>query len=321
MKALVVGGAGYIGSHTVYLLREQGHDVRIFDNLAGGYRSLVPGIELTHGDILDRAEIDGALKGVDAILHFAAKVNVGESVHQPRDYFENNVTGSLNLLDAAVDAGIKHFIFSSTCAVYGVPQFIPLTEEHPFRPINPYGATKLCVELALEAYTRAYGLGYVALRYFNAAGADEKGRTGEMHQPETHLIPNVLRAAAGVAPAVQIFGDDYPTPDGTCIRDYVHVSDLADAHVRALEYLAAGKTSTALNLGTGTGSSVKEVVEMVEKVSGRKVPRKVVPRREGDPPVLLADPNKAREVLGWVASRNLESMVATAWEWMQKHPE
>ncbi len=321
MKVLVVGGAGYIGSCTAFLLAEQGHDVRIFDNLAGGYRSLVPGLQLIHGDILDRVQIDGALKGVEAVLHFAAKINVGESVHQPRDYFENNVTGTLNLLDAAVDAGIKSFIFSSTCAVYGVPQFIPLTEEHPFRPINPYGATKLCVELALEAYSRAYGLNYVALRYFNAAGADEKGRTGEMHQPETHLIPNVLRAALGVAPAVQIFGDDYPTPDGTCIRDYIHVSDLADAHARALNYLTEGKSSTALNLGTGTGTSVKEIIEMVHKVTGREVPHHVVPRREGDPPVLLANAEKARQMLGWVPSRNLETMVATAWDWLQKHPE
>jgi UDP-glucose 4-epimerase len=321
MKVLVVGGAGYIGSCTAFLLAEQGHDVRIFDNLAGGYRSLVPGLQLIHGDILDRVQVDGALKGVEAILHFAAKINVGESVHQPRDYFENNVTGTLNLLDAAVDAGIKSFIFSSTCAVYGVPQFIPLTEEHPFRPINPYGATKLCVELALDAYSRAYGLSYVALRYFNAAGADEKGRTGEMHQPETHLIPNVLRAALGVAPAVQIFGDDYPTPDGTCIRDYIHVSDLADAHARALNYLTEGKPSTALNLGTGTGTSVKEIIEMVQKVTGKEVPHHVVPRREGDPPVLLANAEKARQTLGWVPSRNLEAMVATAWEWLQKHPE
>lgn len=321
MKVLVVGGAGYIGSQTAHLLRDQAHDVRIFDNLSAGYRSLVPGIHLIHGDILDRGEIDGALQGVDAILHFAAKASVGESVHQPRDYFENNVTGTLNLLDAAVDAGIKQFIFSSTCAVYGVPLFVPLTEEHPFRPINPYGATKLCIELALEAYSRAYGLSYVALRYFNAAGADEKGRTGEMHQPETHLIPNVLKAALGVAPAVRIFGEDYPTPDGTCIRDYVHVSDLADAHVRALDYLAAGKSSACLNLGTGVGTSVKEVVEMVQKVIGKHVPHHIVARREGDPPVLLADPRKARETLGWVATRNLETMVATAWKWMQEHPE
>ena len=321
MKVLVVGGAGYIGSHNVYLLREQGHEVRIFDNLSGGYQRLVPGFQLIHGDILDRAPIDGALKGIDAIMHFAAKINVGESVHHPRDYFENNVTGTLNLLDAAVEAGIKQFIFSSTCAVYGVPQFIPLTEDHPFRPINPYGATKLCVELALEAYSRAYGLNYVALRYFNAAGADEKGRTGELHHPETHLIPNVLKAALGVAPAVQIFGGDYPTPDGTCIRDYIHVTDLADAHARALDYLAEGKPSACLNLGTGTGTSVKEVVEMVEKVIGKKVPHKVVPRREGDPPVLLANAEKARQTLSWAPTRDLEIMVATAWEWMQKHPE
>lgn len=321
MKVLVVGGAGYIGSHTAHLLREQGHDIRIFDNLAGGRRELVSGLQLIHGDILDRVQIDGALKDIDAILHFAAKINVGESVHQPRDYFENNVTGTLNLLDAAVDAGIKSFIFSSTCAVYGVPQFIPLTEEHPYRPINPYGATKLCIELALEAYSRAYDMNYVALRYFNAAGADEKGRTGELHQPETHLIPNVLRAALGVGAAVQIFGDDYPTPDGTCIRDYIHVSDLADAHARALNYLAEDKPSTALNLGTGTGTSVKEIMEMVQKVTGKAVPQRVVPRREGDPPVLLANAGKAHKTLGWMPSRNLQTMVATAWEWMQKHPE
>jgi len=321
MKVLVVGGAGYIGSQNAYLLRDRGHEVRIFDNLSGGYARLVPGFELIDGDIRDRAQVDAALKGVEAILHFAAKIEVGESVVNPRIYFENNVTGTLNLMNAAVDAGIQRFIFSSTCAVYGVPEFVPLTEEHPFRPISPYGQTKLCTEMALEAYSRAYGLKYVALRYFNVAGADAQLRTGELHHPETHLIPNVLRAVSGRALVVKIFGDDYPTPDGTCIRDFIDVNDLADGHVRALDYLTAGNASTSVNLGTGNGSSVREIVRAVGEVTGKPVPHEVVGRREGDPPILLADASKAREVLGWKATRDLRTMVDTAWRWMQKNPE
>jgi len=243
---------------------------------------------------------------------------VGESVKNPRKYYRNNVESALHLLNATVDAGIRNFVFSSTCAVYGIPGKIPISEDTVRNPINPYGATKLLLEHALEDYSGAYGLRFAALRYFNAAGADPSGEIGEMHDPETHLIPLALEAAAGVRPELEIFGDDYPTPDGTCIRDYIHVNDLADAHVRALEYLADGGPSIAMNLGTGLGYSVKQVLSEVEKVTGTSLPVKVGPRRPGDPPMLVADPTLANKTLGWKATRSLNEIVSTAWNWMQK---
>jgi UDP-glucose-4-epimerase GalE len=248
-------------------------------------------------------------------MHFAAHAYVGESVTNPRKYFHNNVEGGLSLLNAALEAGINKIIFSSTCAVYGDPPKVPIEENIPRQPVNPYGVSKLFFEQALEAYDRAYGFRYASLRYFNAAGADESGEIGELHDPETHLIPLALRAAAGVGPALQIFGADYPTPDGTCIRDYIHVNDLASAHVRALEHLAAGKESFAVNVGTGAGASVREVISAVERVAGQAVPHTVVPRRPGDPPALVANPTKAQSLLNWKATRGLHEIVSTAWSW------
>jgi len=246
---------------------------------------------------------------------------VGESVTNPRKYFHNNVEGGLSLLNAALEAGVKKIIFSSTCAVYGEVTKVPIAENIPREPVNPYGVTKLFFEQALEAYDRAYGFRFASLRYFNAAGADESGEIGELHDPETHLIPLALSAAAGLGPELQVFGSDYPTPDGTCVRDYIHVNDLAGAHVKALEYLAAGKTSFAVNLGTGTGASVQEVITEVEKVTGKKVPHKIVPRRPGDPPALVANPAKAEALLQWKATRGLDNIVTTAWNWMERRRE
>ena len=317
MVVLVIGGAGYIGSHTARALKRAGHEVVIFDNLSTGYKSLAVGFELIQGDVLDGAALKQALRGVDALMHFAASAYVGESVVNPRKYFHNNVEGGLSLLNGALEAGVKKIIFSSTCAVYGEPAKVPIEENIPRQPVNPYGVSKLFFELALEAYDRAYDFRYASLRYFNAAGADESGEIGELHDPETHLIPLVLRAAAGDGPELHVFGDDYPTPDGTCIRDYIHVNDLADAHVRALEHLAAEKTSFAANVGTGKGASVREVISAVERVSGKAVPHKVAPRRPGDPPALVANPATAQALLNWKATRGLQEIVSTAWHWEQ----
>jgi UDP-glucose-4-epimerase GalE len=321
VNVLVIGGAGYIGSHAARALRNAGHKVTIFDNLSTGYESLANGFELVKGDILDAGALSKVFHGTDAIMHFAAHAYVGESVTNPRKYFRNNVEGGLSLLNAAVDAGVKKIIFSSTCAVYGEVAKIPIDENIPREPVNPYGVTKLFFEQALEAYDRAYGMRFASLRYFNAAGADESGEIGELHDPETHLIPLAMRAAEGLAPELQVFGSDYPTPDGTCVRDYIHVNDLASAHVKALEYLAGGKGSIAVNLGTGTGASVQEVINAVEKVSGKRVPRKIVPRRPGDPPALVANPAKARSLLQWEATRGLDNIVSTAWNWMEHRRE
>ncbi|MGB9204039.1 MAG: UDP-glucose 4-epimerase GalE [Terriglobales bacterium] len=347
MAILVVGGAGYIGSHAARALRRSGYEAVIYDNLSTGFRRLTQGFELVEGDIADEARLRPVLARVDAVMHFAAHAYVGESVEDPRKYFRNNVAGALSLLNSALDAGIRRFVFSSSCAVYGVPERIPISEQTPRAPVNPYGASKLFFENALEAYGRAYGLRSVSLRYFNAAGGDESGEIGEMHDPETHLIPLALAASAANAPALQIYGSDYPTPDGTCVRDYIHVSDLADAHVRALQYLelqperACGASlrwtgespvptraeeksgdengdSLAVNLGTGRGHSVLEIIQAVENATGRPVRRTVGPRRPGDPPVLVADPAKAERVLGWAAQRNLSDIVSSAWRWMQK---
>jgi UDP-glucose-4-epimerase GalE len=315
---LVVGGAGYIGSHAARALKRAGHEVIIFDNLSTGYESLAAGFELVKGDILDASALARVLPRADAIMHFAAYAYVGESVTNPKKYFHNNVEGGLSLLNAAIEADVKRIIFSSTCAVYGEPAKVPIEENTPRQPVNPYGVTKLFFEQALEAYSRAYGVLYGSLRYFNAAGADESGQIGELHEPETHLIPLALRAAAGTGPELQVFGSDYPTPDGTCVRDYIHVNDLASAHLKALDHLAGGGKSFAVNVGTGVGASVQEVISAVEDVTGRPVPRKIVPRRPGDPPELVANPAKAQALLSWKATRGLREVVATAWNFMER---
>jgi UDP-glucose-4-epimerase GalE len=315
---LVIGGAGYIGSHAARALKRAGHDVIIFDNLSSGFEVLASGFELTKGDVLDPSALARVLPRVNAIMHFAAHAYVGESVTSPRKYFRNNVEGGLSLLNSALEAGVKKIIFSSTCAVYGAVAKVPIDENIPREPVNPYGVSKLFFEQALEAYDRAYGFRYASLRYFNAAGADDSGEIGELHDPETHLIPLAMRAAAGTGPELHVFGSDYPTPDGTCIRDYIHVNDLATAHVRALEHLAAGKESFAVNLGTGTGASVQEVITAVEKVTGKRVPYTMKPRRPGDPSALVANPAKAQALLGWKAERGLDNIVTTAWNWMER---
>jgi len=314
---LVIGGAGYIGSHTSRALQRAGHEVLIFDNLSTGYEILASGSELIRGDILDKSVLAPALARADAIMHFAAHAYVGESVTNPRKYFRNNVEGGLSLLNTALEAGVKKIVFSSTCAVYGEPAKVPIEENTPRQPVNPYGVSKLFFEQALESYDRAYGFRYASLRYFNAAGADESGEIGELHDPETHLIPLALNAAAGTGPELHIFGSDYPTPDGTCIRDYIHVNDLASAHVKALGHLAAGKESFAANLGTGTGESIRQVIAEVEKVTGKHVPHKFVARRPGDPPALVANPAKAQQLLQWKATRALGEIVSTAWKWAE----
>jgi UDP-glucose 4-epimerase len=313
---LVVGGAGYIGSHTAHALRRKGQEVIVYDNLSTGYASLAEGFEFVIGDISDSTKLAPLLRRVDAVMHFAAHAYVGESVENPRKYFQNNVLGSIALLNAVMDSSVRKFIFSSTCAVYGVPVKVPMTEDNPRLPVNPYGSSKLAFEFALEAYAQAYGLRFVAFRYFNASGADENGKIGEMHDPETHLIPAVFEAIKGKRPALQIFGDDYPTPDGTCVRDYIHVSDLAEAHVLGLDFIER-EQSAALNLGTGQGYSVKEVISTIEKVTGRKVPCQLAPRRAGDPPALIADPARAEKLLNWKARRSLEDIVSTAWNWAE----
>ena len=317
MAVLVVGGAGYIGSHTARALRRARYSVIVYDNLSTGFRRLADGFELVEGDIGDQSRLHRVLSRVDAVMHFAAHAYVGESVTNPRKYFRNNVSDGLTLLNACVDAGVRHFVFSSTCAVYGIPERIPITEETRREPVNPYGATKLAFEHALEAYGHAYNLRSARLRYFNAAGADDSGEIGELHDPETHLIPLVLQATTAAGPELQIFGDDYPTPDGTCLRDYVHVNDLADAHVRALQHLEKGGDSLALNLGTGKGNSVLEVIQAAETITGRPVRRKIAPRRPGDPPILVADASKAQQILGWTAQRDLNNIVRTAWNFMR----
>ena len=324
MAILVLGGAGYIGSHAARALRRSGYEVVLYDNLSTGFRRLAQGFELVEGDIADEARLRPVLARVDAVMHFAAHAYVGESVENPRKYFQNNVLGALGLLNSALDAGIRRFVFSSTCAVYGIPEQIPITEQSPREPVNPYGASKLFFENALEAYRRAYRLRSVSLRYFNAAGADESGEIGELHDPETHLIPLVLAATTENGPELRVYGSNYPTPDGTCVRDYIHVNDLADAHVRALQYLERegdekSDDSLAINLGTGRGHSVLEVIRAAEHATGLPVRRVIGLRRPGDPPILVADPAKAQRVLGWNAKRSLADIVSSAWTWMQKN--
>ncbi len=322
MKVLVTGGAGYIGSHAARLLQRAGHEVWAYDNLCLGHRAAVSTGRLIEGELMDRPRLIETLstRGIDAVMHFAAFVAVGESVADPAKYYQNNVVASLNLLEAMRAAGVKRIVFSSTTATYGVPARLPITEEEPQRPINPYGFAKLVVEHALADYAQAYGLGYAALRYFNAAGASPEGDLGEDHDPETHLIPLVLQVALGQRPDITVFGDDYPTPDGTCIRDYIHVDDLGAAHVLALEKLQAGQ-GLQLNLGTGRGHSVREVIEACRRVTGHPIPAQIGPRRPGDPPELVADASKAQRVLDWRPQYpEIEAIVRTAWKWHASHP-
>ncbi|MGF0537496.1 UDP-glucose 4-epimerase GalE [Agrobacterium sp. ES01] len=317
---LVVGGAGYIGSHTCLQLSTRGYLPIVYDNLSNGHGEFVRWGPLEEGDIRDRARLDEVIARYkpEAIMHFAALIEVGESVKEPVSFYENNVIGSLTLLSAAQAAGIKAFVFSSTCATYGVPERMPLDENHAQAPINPYGKTKWIIEQALKDYDLYTGFRSVILRYFNAAGADFDGRIGEWHTPETHAIPLAIDAALGRRDGFKIFGTDYDTRDGTCVRDYIHVMDLADAHVRAVDYLLDGGDSVALNLGTGTGTTVKELLDTIGEVSGKPFPVAYADRRPGDSPALVADNEKAREILGWSPQRTLEEIIQTAWAWHSK---
>lgn len=323
MTVLVTGGAGYIGSVVVEDLRGRGENVIVIDDLVYGHRQAVgESVPFYQGSIGDKQLVAKIVSehAIDACMHFSAYTYVGESVEEPAKYFQNNFVETLHLLDTLRDGGVGTFIFSSTCATYGIPQRIPINEDHPQWPVNPYGWTKLMVERALEAYEEAYGLKYVALRYFNAAGATE--RHGEDHDPETHLIPIVLKVALGVIPKVSIFGTDYDTPDGTAVRDYIHVSDLSTAHLLALDHLRAGQDSQFINLGNGNGYSVKEVIETARRVTGRDISAEEGPRRAGDPPQLVGDSQKARDVLGWKPQyAELEKIVESAWRWHQAHPD
>ncbi|NEJ85052.1 UDP-glucose 4-epimerase GalE [Rhizobium leguminosarum] len=317
---LVVGGAGYIGSHTCLDLANKGYAPVVFDNFSNGHREFVRWGPAEEGDIRDRGRLDEVLAKHKpaAILHFAALIEVGESVKDPVSFYENNVIGTLTLLSAAQAAGINAFVFSSTCATYGLPQSVPLDETHRQVPINPYGRTKYIVEQALADYDQYRSLRSVVLRYFNAAGADFEGRIGEWHQPETHAIPLAIDAALGRRQGFKVFGSDYETRDGTCVRDYIHVLDLADAHVRAVEYLLKGGDSVALNLGTGTGTTVKELLGAIEDVSNRPFPVEYIGRREGDSHTLVANNDKARDVLGWVPQYDLSEIIRSAWDWHAK---
>ncbi|HIK42437.1 UDP-glucose 4-epimerase GalE [Thermoleptolyngbya sp. M55_K2018_002] len=321
---LVTGGAGYIGSHAVLSLQQAGYEVLVLDNLVYGHRELVEEVlkaELIVGEIGDRPLLDQifASRTIDAVMHFAAYAYVGESVKEPAKYYRNNVVGTLTLLEAMHAAGVNKLVFSSTCATYGIPSVVPIPEDYPQNPINPYGATKLMIERVLKDFGTAYGLQSVIFRYFNAAGADPAGRLGEDHNPETHLIPLVLQTALGLRDAIQVFGTDYPTPDGTCIRDYIHVTDLASAHVLGLEYLLSGGGSNIFNLGNGSGFSVKEVIEAARQITGRDIPVKACDRRPGDPPALIGSADRARQILGWQPQYSrIDDIISHAWAWHLK---
>jgi UDP-glucose 4-epimerase len=316
---LVTGGAGYIGSHTVKALKAAGLQPVIFDNFSTGHQSFIKGTPAFEGDLCKASDLSQVFSeyAIDGVLHFAGRALVGESTQYPELYYETNFVGGLNLLNAMKRCGVRYLIFSSTCATYGVPEFVPIREDHPQNPINPYGESKLAFERAMAWFHEAHGLEYLSLRYFNAAGADAEGDFGEDHRPETHLIPLVLQAAAGRRPDVQIFGTDYPTPDGTCLRDYIHVSDLARSHVVGLQALFAGRVpSQAVNVGTGRGHSVREVIETARRVTGRDFTVRETDRRAGDPPVLVAAVDRAEKVLGWRAvESDLEYIVRSAWKW------
>lgn len=322
-EVLVTGGAGYIGSHAVKALVDSGHGVVVIDNLSAGHRQAVPDrVPFVEAEVHDRATVRSVIReyGVQVVMHFAAWLDVGESVRRPAAYYQNNVVGTLALLDSMVDEGVLSLVFSSTCAVYGEPTTVPISESHEERPLSPYGETKLAVEKALGHFGRAYGLRSVILRYFNAAGADPDGAIGEDHSPEIHLIPRAIEAAKGGAP-LQLFGEDYPTPDGTCIRDYVHVADLADAHVRAVDALTAGAGSATYNVGTGRGWSVREVIDTVSRVVGQPVSWQSAPRRPGDPAALYASSGRLQRELGWSPRYpELETIVRHAHQWHESHP-
>jgi UDP-glucose 4-epimerase len=321
MKILVVGGAGYIGSHMVQMLGRQGCEVTTLDNLSSGHRDAVLNGRFVHGDIADTALLTGLFAHCrfDAVMHFASFIQVGESVAQPARYYRNNVSNTLNLLEVMQAFEVRRFIFSSTAATFGEPQYTPIDEVHPQRPVNPYGRTKLMVEQALADLDTAWGLKSVSLRYFNAAGACPQGRLGERHDPETHLIPLVLQAASGRRPHIGVFGRDYDTPDGTCIRDYIHIEDLCQAHALALQHLMQGGASQAFNLGNGAGFSVQQVIDTARDVTGRDIRVVDGPRRAGDPSVLVADSRRARQHLGWTpAYPDLRTIVAHAWAWEQR---
>src|SRR6478736_3733596 len=322
-RVVVTGGAGYIGSHAVRALVDAGHDVAVLDDLSAGHAEAVPkGVPLVRAAIHDRDAVRRLLveHRADAVMHFAAWLAVSESVRKPLEYYQNNVAGTLSVLEAMRDAGVKRFIFSSTCAVYGEPQTVPIVEGLPKHPINAYGETKLTIERALAHIERAHGLKWIALRYFNAAGAHPSGAIGEDHADEIHVIPLAIRAANGGTP-LKVFGEDYPTPDGTCLRDYIHVSDLADAHLKALAALERGAPSDAFNIGTGTPHSVKSVIDTVSRVIGRPVAWESAPRRPGDPAVLYAASDRARRELGWQPQyADLEVIVRHAWQWHSTHP-
>ncbi len=315
---LVVGGAGYIGSHTNKELNRRGYQTLIYDNLVYGHKESVKWGKLEVGDLAEEEHLERIFQenSIDAVLHFAAYAYVGESVAKPAKYYKNNVCNTIQLLDIMRKYQVNHIIFSSTCATYGVPDKMPITEDMPQKPVNPYGATKWMVERILEDYRKAYGINYCCLRYFNAAGADPEGELGESHMPETHLIPLILDAASGKRESISIFGTDYPTKDGTCIRDYIHVSDLADAHIRALEYLIKGGESSCFNLGNGNGDSVRHVIEVAKQVTGREIKVKEEKRRAGDPPVLIGSAEKAEKVLGWEPKyAEIETIMEHAWKW------
>jgi UDP-glucose 4-epimerase len=324
MAILVCGGAGYIGSHMVAALLEKGEEVVILDNFQKGHRDAILGGKLYEGDLRDRDVLDKVFteNNIDAVIDFAADSLVGESVTEPLKYFENNVGGTLSLLRAMKDYGVKNIVFSSTAATYGEPESIPIVEEDKTFPTNPYGESKLAVEKVLKWCDNAYGIKYTALRYFNAAGAHESGKIGEDHSPESHLIPLILQTALGQREKIRVFGNDYNTEDGTCIRDYIHVMDLASAHLLAVDRLRKGGESRIYNLGNGTGFSVNEVIEVARKVTGREIKAEVAPRRAGDPAVLIASSKKAAEELGWKPKFNsLETIIETAWNWHVNHPK
>ncbi|NJO98702.1 MAG: UDP-glucose 4-epimerase GalE [Pleurocapsa sp. CRU_1_2] len=324
MAILVTGGAGYIGSHSVLTLQKAGYEVIVLDNLVYGHQDLVEQVlkvKLIVGSTCDRALLQEIFADhqIDAVMHFAAYAYVGESVTQPAKYYQNNVVGTLTLLEAMLEANINKFVFSSTCATYGVPDAVPITEDQSQHPINPYGATKLMVERILQDFNQAYDFRSVCLRYFNAAGADPEGNLGEDHNPETHLIPLVLQTALGHRQSVSIFGTDYDTPDGSCIRDYIHVLDIAQAHILALEYLIDNGATDVFNLGNGSGFSVKEVIETARKITGKEIKAELSDRRPGDPPSLVGSGAKAKKILGWQpAYSNLNDIISHAWQWHQK---
>lgn len=322
---LVTGGAGYIGSHTVLALRERGRNVLVLDDLSEGHEAALLGTPLAKGSMLDRDFVMRTFETnkIEAVFHFAARCYVGESVTDPGKYYEANAVGTMNLLDGMAATGVKKFVFSSTCATYGEPESMPIVESMPQDPVNPYGVTKLVCEWMLRDYHRAHGIESVSLRYFNAAGADPEGRLGEDHEPETHLIPLVIWAAQGKRKAITVFGDDYETPDGTCIRDYVHIADLAEAHILALEAMEKGGVGVrAYNLGNSAGSSVMEVIQAVERVSGKKVPYEIGARRPGDPPCLVGSSEKIAAELGWKPRfGDIDTIVETAWKWHESRPD